>query len=95
MSLTAVNVTTTASELVAAKANRVMLIIQNVSDTDLYLKLDSSATEVTVDNGLRLAAGDPPLIITCNPGRFTNAVRGIHGGTGDKVIRVTQEALGD
>jgi len=72
-----------------------MLIIQNVSDTDLYLKLDSSATEVTTSNGLRLAAGDPPFVVTCNPGRFTNAIRGIHGGTGNKEIRVTEEAMGD
>lgn len=91
MSLAAVNVTTSASELVSAKSRR-LLIIQNVSDTDIYLKLDSSATEVTTANGLKLAAGSAPMIITCNPGEFANAVRGIHGGTGSKEIRVTEES---
>lgn len=90
--ISAVNCTTAATELIAAKWNRRMLIIQNVSDTDLYLKFDSSATEVTVANGMKLAAGSSPFIITCNPGEFANAVRGIHGGSGNKEIRVTEEA---
>ncbi len=91
--ISSVNVTTAATELVAASHNRTLLILQNVSDTDMYLKLDSSATEVTVANGLKLAAGDPPLIITCKPGQFTNAVRGIHGGAGNKDLRVQQETF--
>lgn len=89
--IAAVQCTATASELVAAKHGRRLLIIQNVSDTDLYLKMDSSATEVTAANGLKLAAGAAPLIVTCNPGEFTNAVRGIHAGSGNKEIRVTEE----
>lgn len=89
--ITSVSCTTSASELVAANASRKLLIIQNVSDTDVYLKLDASATEVTTSNGLRLAAGDPPFVITCERGEFVNAVRGIHGGSGSKDLRIQEE----
>jgi len=89
--ITAVNCTATASELVAANARRILLIIQNVSDTNVYLKIDSSSDEVTTSNGLLLAAGDPPLVITCLPGQFVNAIRGIHGGSGNKSIRIQEE----
>lgn len=91
MAISAVNVTTSATEVVAAKHNRRLLILQNQSDTDMRLKLDSSATEVTTANGLLLRAGDPPLVITCNFGEFANAIRAIHGGSGNKVLHVSEE----
>ena len=90
MSLAAVNCTTSASQLVAANSLRKLLIIQNLSDTDVYLKMDDSATEVTVANGLRLAAGDPPLVITCRKSEHTFPVRGIHGGSGNKDLRIQE-----
>lgn len=89
--ISSVNCTTAASELVAAKGNRKLLIIQNVSDTDVFLKFDSSATEVTVANGFKLASGDPPLVITCKEAEFPYAVRGIHAGTGNKDLRIQEE----
>ena len=91
MAISAVNVTTSATEVVAAKYNRRLLILQNQSDTDMRIKLDSSATEVTTANGLLLPTGGSPLVMTCNPGEFTNAVRAIHGGSGSKVLHVTEE----
>lgn len=89
--ISSVNCTTSASQIVAANANRKLLIIQNVSDTDVYLKFDASSDEVTVANGLRLAAGDPPFVVSCDRGEFVNAVRGIHGGTGNKDLRIQEE----
>ncbi len=89
--ISTVNCTASATELVAANAKRKLLILQNVSDTDMYLKLDASATEVTAANGLKLAVGDPPLVITCRQGDFVNAVRGIHAGSGNKDLRVQEE----
>ncbi len=91
MSIAATNVTTSATEIVAANARRSLLIIQNVSDTDLFLKLDSSETEVTTANGLKMQVGDSPLIITCSWGEYGNAIRAIHGGSGNKVVRITEE----
>lgn len=89
--ITTVNVTTSAAQIVAASHSRKLLVIQNVSDTDVYLKFDSSATEVTTANGFKLAAGDPPLIVTCEPGEFPYAVRAIHGGSGNKDCRIQEE----
>jgi hypothetical protein len=91
MAISAVNVTTAAAEIVAPKYSRKLLIIQNVSDADVFLKLDSSATEVTTGNGLKLAVGSAPVVIASNPGEFTNAIRAIHGSSGNKEVRVTEE----
>lgn len=91
MALSAVNVTTSATTIAAANYGRRLLMIQNVSDTDIYLKLDSSATALTTSNGIKLPAGGTPLVITCKPGEFTNLVQGIHGGSGNKEVRVTEE----
>lgn len=85
--ISAVNVTNAASEVVPANANRQALIIQNVSDADVFLKLDGSATEVTPANGLKLAAGGL-LTLTTDRARFINPVRAIHAGAGNKELRV-------
>ncbi len=91
MALSAVNVATTVTTIAAANWNRRLLMIQNVSDTDIYLKMDSSATVLTTSNGIKLPAGGTPLVITCNPGEFDNKIEGIHGGAGNKEVRVTEE----
>lgn len=89
--IASVNVTTTAAEVVAPFYARRLLVIQNVSDTTVYLKFDSSSDEVTTANGVKLLAGGEPFILTCEPGEFVNAVRAIHGGTGNKEIRIQQD----
>lgn len=88
-----VNATATASEIVAANANRKLLILQNLSDTDIFIKLDESPTEVTVSNGLKLTAnGNPFIIITSKAGQQLASVRAIHAGTGNKSVRVQEDS---
>jgi hypothetical protein len=86
--IAAVNVTTTAAEVLQAKAGRKMLILQNTSDADIYVKLDSSATEVTTANGLKLPPNSGPFMVM---GSYHNAVRAIHGSSGNKVLRIQEE----
>ena len=57
MALSAVNVTTSATTIAAANYGRRLLMIQNVSDTDIYLKLDSSATALTHHRLVQKQAG--------------------------------------
>ena len=90
MAIAAVQVTTSAAQIVAAKYNRKLLIIQNVSDVEITLKLDSSSDVLTTSNGWKLAVG-ASFLTTCNPGEFTNAIQAIHAGSGNKEVRVTEE----
>lgn len=90
MSLSAVNVTTTAAIVVPANINRRVLFIQNVADTDIYYKFDESATALTTANGAKLAAG-AELLLTATPNEFRNPLWAIHGGVGSKELRI-QEA---
>lgn len=90
--ITTVNVAATAGEAVAANWKRKLLILQNLSDTDIYIKLDSSTDEVTVANGIKLAASSNPFVITTNgTGEQHAAVRAIHAGSGNKVLRVQED----
>jgi hypothetical protein len=84
----AIQVQTTVTTIAAA-GNRDFLHIQNVSDTDIYLKYDGSSTTLTASNGVKLAAGE--WLILNNDGYrnvFRNLVQAIHGGSGDKEVRV-------
>tara|TARA_R110000823_G_scaffold304626_2_gene426336 strand:+ start:2566 stop:2847 length:282 start_codon:yes stop_codon:yes gene_type:complete len=90
MSIAAVNVTTSSSVIVAPLYQRKMLMIQNVSDTDIYLKLDDSATALTTGNGIKLASNSAPMVISSQPGEFTHAISAIHAGTGDKEVRLQE-----
>ena len=90
--ITSVNVAATAGEAVAANWKRKILVLQNLSDTDIYIKLDSSTTEVTTANGIKLVtAGAPFVITTTKAGEQFAAVRAIHAGTGNKALRVTED----
>jgi len=84
----AFNVTTTAQQ-VAAAGNRDFVHLQNVSDTDIYVKYDGSAAALTTTNGLKIIPGG--YLILNNDGSrnvFTQAVWAIHGGTGNKEVRI-------
>lgn len=84
----AVNVTTTVAEIVSA-GNRDFVHIQNVSDETIYFKYDGSATALTTSNGMPV----PPagFLILNNDGSrnlFNKSISAIHGGTGNKEVRV-------
>lgn len=90
--ITTVNVAATAGEAVAANWKRKILVLQNLSDTDIYIKLDSSSDEVTTSNGIKLTSGGSPFVITTTKaGEQFSAVRAIHAGVGNKALRVTED----
>jgi len=79
----AMNVTTASTQIKAANSNRVALIIVNDSDTPLYLAIGQTAV---LNQGIRLNTYGGVLILSRNGDVFsTEAVNGIHGGTGNKV----------
>jgi hypothetical protein len=92
--ITKIAVATTAT-LVDAAFERQWLMIQNQSDTAIFLSFDGTAT-VTTDSGatpgIRLAPYDT-IMSTDISGRFTGnnfPIYAIHGGTGTKNL-VVQE----
>ena len=92
--ITKIAVATTAT-LVDAATERQWLMIQNQSDTAIFLSFDGTAT-VTTDSGatpgIRLAPYDT-IMSTDISGRFSGnnfAIYAIHGGTGTKNL-VVQE----
>lgn len=52
-----VTVTTSETEIIPASQVRRWYIVQNQGTTDVYLKLDGSATAVTTSNGFKLTPG--------------------------------------
>lgn len=92
--ITKIAVATTAT-LVDAATERQWLMIQNQSDTAIFLSFDGTAT-VTIDTGatpgIRLAPYDT-IMSTDISGRFSGnnfPIYAIHGGTGTKNL-VVQE----
>lgn len=87
----AVNVTTTAAEIVAP-GNRDFVHIYNNSDEVIYLGYDGSPNALTTSNGFPLAVGG---ILTLNNDGYRNVfhkgVSAIHGGTGNKEVRIQGE----
>ena len=90
--ITKIAVATTAT-LVDAATERQWLMIQNQSDTAIFLSFDGTAT-VTTDSGatpgIRLAPYDT-IMSTDISGRFSGnnfAIYAIHGGTGTKNLVV-------
>jgi hypothetical protein len=93
--ITKIAVATTAT-LVDAATERQWLMIQNQSDTPIFLSFDGTAavtTDAGASPGIRLAPWDT-IMSTDISGRFTGnnyAIYAIHGGTGNKNL-VIQEA---
>lgn len=88
----AFNVTTTAQKIANA-GNRDFLHVQNVSDTDIYLKYDGTETALTTANGMKLEAG--AFLILNNDGMrnlFDKEVWAIHGSSGNKEVRIQGES---
>lgn len=84
----AFNVTTTAQK-VASAGNRDFIHVQNVSDSDVYVKYDGDSTALTTANGLKIAAGD--ILVLNNDGHrnvFTRELWAIHGAAGNKEVRI-------
>lgn len=90
MAILKVNVGTTAT-LVQGSVEREWVILQNLSDTDIYLSLDGSS-DVTgaagAKPGVRLSANGGML--SGGEGEFNifynNPIYAIHEGTGNKVL---------
>lgn len=93
--ITKIAVATTAT-LVDAASERQWLMIQNQSDTPIFLSFDGTAaltTDAGASPGIRLSPWDT-IMSTDISGRFTGnnfPIYAIHGGTGTKNL-VIQEA---
>lgn len=90
--ITKIAVATTAT-LVDAATERQWLMIQNQSDTPIFLSFDGTAavtTDAGASPGIRLAPWDT-IMSTDISGRFTGnnfPIYAIHGGTGTKNLAV-------
>lgn len=87
--ITAFNATTSAAIAVPANIKRVALIFQNVSDTDIFVKFDNSTTVLTTANGFKLEPAGTLSFATKDTQCF-DPVYVIHGGAGNKEIRVQE-----
>lgn len=85
---TVVNVTTESGLVLAPNPHRVYVCIENDSDVDVYITLNS---EAVLHEGIRLNAGGGSYEISHQIGNlYTCAIYAIHGGTGDKSLLVTE-----
>jgi hypothetical protein len=90
-----VNVTTSPTLVAAHNPSRQWVILENQSDTDIYVAFTPDAAEVSLPAGakpgLKVAAGETREI-GLPPGDFAmrnsvrSAIYAIHGGSGDKVL---------
>ncbi len=78
-----VNVTTSSTQILAANADRKVAIIVNNSDEVVWLAIGKTAV---VNKGIRLnARGGSFILSKYGPVFSTEAINGIHAGTGNKV----------
>lgn len=87
----AFNVTTAAQEAVAP-GNRDFVHIYNNSDAVIYAKYDGSATALTTANGIPIPVAG--FLILNNDGQrnlFNKPIELIHGGAGNKEVRIQGE----
>ena len=87
--ISAVQVTTSPTELIPANVRRLGFVIQNISDSDIFLKMDGSTTALTAANGLKLGPNEY-LSMTTSENQIFDAVSGIHSGIGDKEVRIQE-----
>lgn len=76
------SVTASSTEAIAANSTRRYLLLQNNSDTDIYISITGGT--VTTANGFKLASGGGSLDLTTY--QITGAITAIHGGTGTKTL---------
>ena len=85
---TAVNVTTTTGAVLAANASRLYALLVNDSDVAIYIKLGAAAV---ANQGIRLNADGGWYEMSAMLGNlYTGAINGIHAGTGNKVLMMTE-----
>ena len=85
---TAVNVTTSTGEVLASNANRLYALLVNDSDTVIYIKLGAAAV---ANQGIRINANGGNYEMSAMLGNlYTGAINGIHAGTGNKVLLMTE-----
>lgn len=85
---TTVSVATTSTQLIAANAVRLYLLIVNDSDTPIYLSLNGASA---VGAGIRLNPGGGSFELSHKAGNlFTGAINAIHGATGTKNVLATE-----
>lgn len=84
-----VNVTAVSAVVLAANAGRKFLLLQNVSDTDIWLNIGAAAV---VDGGMaKLVARRGSLVMSRKLGNLnTGAVHAIHAGVGNKALLVSE-----
>jgi hypothetical protein len=81
-------VTTTATEIVPVDPERRYLLLQNVSDTAIWLGFGQ--VPVPADSfGLKLAAGAERELSLVQGNLFLGFIMAVHAGTGSKVLLVT------
>ena len=86
----AVNVTTGSTQVLAANDNRLYALFVNDSDTTVYLKLGAAAV---ANQGIRLNANGGTYEMSRELGNlYAGSVYGIHAGSGNKVVIVTEGA---
>ncbi len=85
---TAVSVTTSSAQAVAANNDRLYLLLVNDSDTPIYIKLGAAAA---ANQGIRINANGGSYEMSMALGNvWTGAINAIHAGTGGKVLLVTE-----
>lgn len=82
------NATTSSGAMLAANADRNYALIQNDSDTVVYIKIGAAAV---VNQGIRLNANGGAYEMSAKNGNLSRlAINGIHAGVGNKAILVTE-----
>lgn len=82
------DVTTSSAVMLAQNPNRKYLLIENLSDTNIYIKFGGDAV---VAEGIMLTSGGGSYAMSRLVGNIdTRAVHAIHQGTGDKAISFTE-----
>jgi hypothetical protein len=81
-------ITTTASEVLARDGNRVGYILQNLSDTDVYVDMENDGDTLTADTGVKVAAGGSLIVDSKMFAR--RGIRAIHAGSGNKIVRAQE-----
>lgn len=85
---TAVNATTSTGQLIAANTSRKYLLIENDSDTVVYIKLGAAAV---LNQGIRINGSGGYYEMSSQFGNlYTGAVNVIHGGSGNKAVLLTE-----
>lgn len=97
--MASVDVTTTATLAIPAGTDRRVLMIQNLSDTDIYIGFAAGVTVADgANSGIQIPANGGNISMTDLPSRGHGAYRDIndvgiyavHGGSGTKKLRYIQ-----